>query len=359
MMSNKKGPAALQPQQQRAQKTQQDVLLPSTRDSILQNTEQSHDSYHNSFSDQHQSQLPIAPTTTLPESHVALPPASQYDNPIQHPHSYHSTRPENSVENPGLAMVLERMRRCFWDRMPHQHIEVLSLCLCNIFTNVDELYRVLLPELTTNLQANPILSEDPITEGHYCIWNLLQDIESALEQLDPLANLLINTITAIIEALDRSCSIYGAARSKQRLLLDGEDEESTKLLTAISTAQISDTTCYYWMQAIRSLTDQLQHWQDCNQTRCSFAQEFALFASMLPTLGQLDSMLDLIVTTMQTIFGQLLPAFHTIARGDDETATTLLLDIMQKIDLILLTLNTQVEPLYILTREYVHKIQLQ
>lgn len=222
-------------------------------------------------------------------------------------------------------MVLERMRRCFWDRMSNHHIDMLSICLSNIFTSVDELYRLLLPELTTCLQCNPIDSEEPITEtngaktsnapmaraktsnaptAHYCIWSLLQDIENALEHFEPLCHLLINTITTTVEFLDRSCSIYEAARIKRQLLREGEDEESTEILAAISIAHTSDHTYYHWMQAVRSLSEQLQQWQYCNQTRCSFAQQFNLFATIIPTLGQLDSMLDLIVDTMQAIFGQ-------------------------------------------------------
>jgi hypothetical protein len=363
MIRNKKGPSALQHQQQRAQTTLQDILLPSTRDSIQQNTEHTRDSYHNSFSDQQQSPLPTALTTTLPVSRFVLPPVSQYGNTTQYHNRYQSTLREHTIENTGLTMVLERMRRCFWDRISNHHIDMLSMCLSNIFISVDELYRILLPELTTCLQRNPTHSEKPITEqeisAHYCIWSLLQDIENALEHLEPLCHLLINTIMTTVEALDRSCSIYGAARIKRQLLREGEDEESTEILAAISTAQISDHTYYHWMQAVRSLSEQLQQWQYCNQTRCSFAQQFDLFATMIPTLGQVDSMLDLIVDTMQAIFGQILPEFHMIARGDDETATTLLLDVTQKIDLILLTIHTQIEPLYILTREYAHKIKLQ
>ena len=269
------------------------------------------------------------------------------------------------MEKTGLPIVLERMHRCFWGRTQGNDLELLTTSLQQIFACADRLYHVLLPQLTFYAQeedtAERMLAQPHDTfshlHAHYCTWTVLQEIEDTLNQLKPLCTLLINTTIAILEALDYSSSLYSATRIKHQLLLAGEDEERTDLLAALTTAHIPGQTYFHWMQAVSILTEQLQHWQYGNQRRFNFADRFALLATMIPTLGQLDSTLDLIADSTHRIFGILLPEFHTVARGDDETAATLLLDIVQKVDQIQLFLEAQSEPLHLLTREYAHKLQ--
>lgn len=357
MTAEKKRPIAPGPQQS-IQQTQQDILLAQSKDSIYSDTENMRDPYHNTISGPYRPgpTMRNIPPSSLPVTrgiHFSLP-TSQYGNEFR--------RNNPTGENTGLPIMLERIRRCFWGRTSQQDIDMLAISLAHIFARTDTLYHVLLPELSASLQQHPHHVEQPLTEQdlplHYCVWTLLQEIESTLEHLEPLCNLLITTSIHIVEALDRSCSIYGAARIKRQLLLHGADEESTEVLAAISTDHIADSTYFHWMHAVSQVSARLQHWRTNNHTRLLFAQRFALFATMIPTLGQLDSALDLIAENTQAIFGLLLPEFHTVARGDDETAATLLLDIVQKIDQIQLAMDTQIEPLHILTREYAYKTTL-
>jgi hypothetical protein len=273
------------------------------------------------------------------------------------------------VENTGLVIVLERMRRCFWGRTQRNDIDTITLSLQQIFTCLDRLYHLLLPELTICLQTathrEPLAAQSIATQDAsqhlyttYCLWLQLQEIATSLDHLKPLCTLLVSTAPTTIEALDRSCSLYGAASIKQQLLRTGENAERTEVLAAITAAHIPRNTYYHWMQAVSLLTGRLEHWQHCNQQRARFAHDLPLSSGMATASAQVDILFDQMIAHTNRIFGVLLPEFHTIAHGDDETAATLLLDIVQQIDQITLLLDQHSTSLYHLTRAYAYQTAL-
>ncbi|GER88573.1 hypothetical protein KDW_27350 [Dictyobacter vulcani] len=248
----------------------------------------------------------------------------------------------------GLEIVLGRLQRCFASRIAATDIEVLEFSLRQLFEQAYLLFGQLLPELT--LCTNPPLDQtDPAY--FYRMNTLLQDIESLLERLLPLLQLQLISAGTVLEALDRSCSLYGAAQIKKQLPQQGEDEERTVVLAAIEAALIPDSTYYQWMQALHVITGKLQNWQQ-QQESVSFSALFADLPLLDPTLSSIDSTLPLMLECIQTIFSTILPEFHAVSRGDDETATIHLLNLMQYSDLLLNHVDSLRQALQVVSSHY-------
>jgi hypothetical protein len=270
-------------------------------------------------------------------------------------------KPTNSRSRPEpagsseLDIVLERFQRCLLGRIEKGDSEILDMSLRHIFENADILYSVLLPEMT-QCTLHIIASNTPTAAAYdaaprYWIKSVLQDIEASLERLEALSQLLITTTLSSLEALDRSCSVYGTARIKKRLLREGEDEECTEIFAAIEVAHIPDSTYYQWMQALRLLTARLNNWQEQHQTYPVFTTLLNTQNGIHPALEHIDTTMNQARKSITTLFGTILPEFHTVARGDDETVAALLLNVMQYTDLLLSYIDTLLEAVRVLIQQ--------
>ncbi|GHO87816.1 hypothetical protein [Dictyobacter formicarum] len=288
---------------------------------------------------QHTRKISLKRADDLPASQVQQM-ASPLPPPASRPgHLANAQHAGESSDTYGLELVLERLQRCLLGRISSAEIELLHVCLHQLFENTDLLYGLLLPDLYhhTNQLANsfylPAVTVDNAPYGGLKI--VLQDIEALLERQTSLAQLLLSSAQHIFGALDCSCSLYGANRVKRRLQQEGEDEEKTEMLAALEVAYIPDSTYYQWMQALRLLTARLQYWQQCKHACGSFSIIFASQTLLHPTLSSIDITLNQLRENIQTIFGTILPEFHTIPRGDDATLAVHLLNLMQYVDLLL------------------------
>ena len=262
------------------------------------------------------------------------------------------------LEASGLTIVLHRVQHCFKGRVSTYNTELLELGLRHIFVSADLLYSILLPELTTmtNQQDTFVDNEDqsaPSTiqppQTGFCAWPLLQELEALFIRLQPLCQLLNSATTNILEELDRSSSIY-----KHPYLQPEEHDMDLQddALAASDVSHLPDNTYYQWMQAVRLLTDRLEVWQRANKERLLFVQNFTQSNPSASTLDQVDITLDALLLTLRKVFGTILPEFHTLEKGDDETIAMLLLDLIQKTDQTLLHLEALIEPLHALLHWY-------
>lgn len=254
-----------------------------------------------------------------------------------------------------LDIVLEHFQHCLLGRIEMSDSEILDISLRHIFENADILYNVLLPEMS-QCTLHIIASNTPAaaaydTAPHYWIKSVLQDIEAVLERLEALSQLLITTTLTTLEALDRSCSVYGTARIKKRLQQEGEDEECTELFATIELAHIPDSTYYQWMQALRLLTARLNSWQEQHQTYPIFTTLLSAQNGTHPALEHIDTTMNQARKCIATLFGTVLPEFHTVTRGDDATAAALLLNVMQYTDLLLADIDTLLEAIRVLIQQ--------
>lgn len=273
--------------------------------------------------------------------------------------SHRTTEVQSSVRShPGLAglseldIILERFQRCLIDRIDTADSEILDISLRHIFENADILYSALLPEMT-QCTLHMITSNTTASTGYdpapqYWTKSVLQDIKAVLERLEALSQLLITTVLTTLEALDRSCSIDGTAQIKKHLQHEGEDEEYTETFTAIDRTQNPDNTYYQWMQALKLLTDRLHGWQEQHQTYPVFTTLLTTQHNIHPALAHIDTTMNQARESIVTLFSTILPEFHTVTCGDDETLAALLLNIMQYTDLLLTYIDTLLEAVRIL-----------
>ncbi|WP_126551529.1 hypothetical protein [Dictyobacter kobayashii] len=125
------------------------------------------------------------------------------------------------------------------------------------------------------------------------------------------------------------------------------------MLAAIEVAYIPDSTYYQWMQALRLLTTRLQYWQQYKKPAQDLFNPRASSQSLLQSaLSSIDTTLPLLRENIQTIFGTILPEFHTIPRGDDATVAIHLLNLMQYIDLLLDHIETLLGTIQLVTSQY-------
>ncbi|GCE05646.1 hypothetical protein KDAU_29750 [Dictyobacter aurantiacus] len=263
---------------------------------------------------------------------------------------------QESGDTYGLELVLERLQRCLQGRLPRTEIELLLVCLRQVFENTDILYGLLLADLYYDVNQLANALSGCATDGDDSVYVglkiVLQDIEALLERLAELAQLLLGSLQRVFCALDRSCSLYGANRVKRRLRQEGEDEEKTDILAALELAYIPDSTYYQWMQALRLLTTRFQYWQQCKQACGSFSIVFASKPLLHPLLTSIDITLNQLRETIQTLFGTVLPEFHTVPRGDDASLALHLLNLMQYVDLLLHQLNRLREAMQLMADQY-------
>ncbi len=269
----------------------------------------------------------------------------------------------NSAE---IDDVLSKLCTFFGSRVGIADREMLSFCLRHIFYNVNQMYTLFLPELTqcslgkarTEQKRLPVhtmpMRNMPVQklQVQYSIWSFLQEIEATLERLEPLCRLIISATTNMLNELDRTCSI----QSKIRQPVENRDDVSIDHPQG-SQVQSSDQSQTQqadskWQRKLVLMRAKSSTWLKSYERLLPFSIQFAILEPMIPALPQLDGGLTLLLKSACAIFGDILPDFQESGTDEDEKATTLLLDIIQRCDQIMLQIGILVEPLHILTGQY-------
>ena len=68
----------------------------------------------------------------------------------------------------------------------------------------------------------------------------------------------------------------------------------------------------------------------------------------MPTVSQLDEAFNVLLDSAAAIFGDILPSFQALSTDNDEIIATLLFDLMQQSDQLLIQFDKALEPLYAL-----------
>jgi hypothetical protein len=108
-----------------------------------------------------------------------------------------------------------------------------------------------------------------------------------------------------------------------------------------------------WNYAHTLLTERLIDWQEYHNRYHIFTDQFTDLITAIPSLAQMERAFDFLLENIHTIFGEVLLDFQAVSSSDDDVAiATLLLDLMQKADLVLLHIDTLLDPLRILIKHY-------
>ncbi|MBA2677758.1 MAG: hypothetical protein H0U76_05110 [Ktedonobacteraceae bacterium] len=273
----------------------------------------------------------------------------------------------NSVE---IDEVLGRLCTLFSGRVGIADRETLTFCLRHIFYNVNQLYTLFLPELTKcslgkasagqkHLHIHTMPTRNMPVQNlmiQYSIWSLLQEIEATLERLEPLCQLVTSATTNILNELDRTCSI----KNKREQARPGEIEDETPTDHAReSQGQTQQADDDEWQLGLIQMREKTNAWLNSYEKQLSLSVQFAILAPMIPALPQIDAAFALLLKSSCAIFRDILPDFQASGTDEDEKGTTLLLDIIQRCDQIVLQIGILAQPLYVLTGQYTLETTMQ
>lgn len=229
----------------------------------------------------------------------------------------------------GLLLLLERFPEYFKERATQDDIETLVFCLHRLYNCSNTLYRHILPDLAhaVSLQGTPPHSTFAC---RHAIWEQLQFLQQLIERVESHCHLLLNSATCVLAIL----------------VLTEEVAVSVEIPTHVGTDQ--------WQHAYERLSTSLTEWQERSKNCASFAIMFANIAAPLSmaSLTQVDIALALLFDSANAIFGDIIPDIQLVAQGDDEVVATLLFDLMQQNDLLLMQIGKLVEPIQQLIKYY-------
>jgi hypothetical protein len=238
----------------------------------------------------------------------------------------------------GLTTLFEPLQVCLgWRTL--EEWESFKFCLCQFLNNIDMLYRVMLPELAayTTQEVEQTSKSAMLRECQY-IWTCLRAIVRLLEQTEPFCQLINSFAYRMLEVLD------GGSDMEAEQEASGRDGNVHRRRLASSQEE--------WEHGYTVLLELLNAWQRY-QDRCQiFIVQFVDLIDDIPGLVQVDSAFTLLLDHSCSIFGDILPDFHSSSRDSDETIATLLLDMMQKVDLLLWQIDILLEVLHPLVKLY-------
>lgn len=234
----------------------------------------------------------------------------------------------------GLTALLEPLQACCgWCSL--EEWESFNFCLRQFLNNIDMLYRVRLPELAAySPQQGEQASRSEKLRASCYIWNCLRAMVRLLEQTEPFCQLISGCAYRILEVFDVDSEVEAEQndRNASGRRLVGSQEE--------------------WEYGYAVMLELLKAWRRY-QGRCRiFIVQFADLIDDIPGLLQVDSAFNLLLEHSSSIFGNILPRFHSSSGDSDEAIATLLLDMMQKIDLLLWQIDILLEVLHPLEKVY-------
>ncbi len=256
-----------------------------------------------------------------------------------------ASRPEQADGVVGVSVILERMVAYFADRTHGEDLNVLSFSLRHLFGCMDYLYRSTLPELLKTPMTKESPEQSPMDNllCRHTTWTRLRSIKQTLNRVEPLCDLLNDVVNRMLDALDLTSSDVEKSLAKSALqgALYVDEQEWLRILNLER-----------WDLALANLTACLHLWRE-EYGQCSlFIDYFAQLLPAMPSLARLDDIFATILDISGALFGDILPNFQALSPGDDEIAATLLFDLMQQVDQLLLQFDLTIEPLHTLTEHF-------
>ncbi len=241
----------------------------------------------------------------------------------------------------GLAIILGQLVTYFSDRAGVDDMDVLSFSLYHLFCRVDFLYRTALAGLAEGTVPT-IAGQSPVdTLLHQQLtWTSLQTIKRTLHRIEPLCHLLNDVTECVLNALDLTDKTHASPGNST----DTDSDNEENWLHVLKQER--------WQQALTALTESLRSWQQYDDKIAPFVAQFPHLVSAIPALAQLDRAFNILLDSVGAIFGDILPGFQTISAGEDEAVATLLFDLMQQVDQLLLQLAITREPLQVLIEHF-------
>jgi len=246
----------------------------------------------------------------------------------------------------GLSVILGQLVAYFSGRANVDDMDVLGFSLHHLFCRIDMLYQITLPGIldgSLSLEKHARCAEECLQDQH--VWTQLRAIKHTLERVEPLCHLLSDATASILGALD---STHGRSIARRYAGTESSlhNDEQNWLHTLNQER---------WDMALTAITESLGQWQESYNHLTPFTTQFGhvnnIIAS-IPTIAQFDTALTVVLDSAGAIFGDIMPGFQAIADEDDEAVATLLFDLMQQSDQLLMQFDSIVEPLQSLIEHF-------
>jgi hypothetical protein len=166
----------------------------------------------------------------------------------------------------------------------------------------------------------------------YQVWNCLRDLKRLIGHVEPLCQLLNGLAMAMLEALD--------------LHADQAPDDITMKRSPGKDWYKHQSPTQRKERAFTALTECLNDWRQCHNRCLSFAIQFAELYPLAPSLARADTAFDALLDYVSSLFGEVLPSFCSMQEESYERIATRLLDMMQKIDLVLVQACDLFDALY-------------
>ena len=241
------------------------------------------------------------------------------------------TQQEIASSLEGLEFFLDGIDACFRLYIEQGDRDCFRFCMQRLFVSIDTLYLVMLPELlvaASQKEASP--------RARCQVWTRLRDLKRLIEHIEPLCQMLNNLAMTMLEALD----LHTGQMPGDALIWKPE--------ALLHRAHV-DLSCKGAKErAFTALTECLNDWRQCHNGGLSFAGQFARLSPQASALAHTGAALDALLDYAGPLFGEILPEFYTIMVqvGPRERVATLLLDMMQKVDLMLVQICILFDTLY-------------
>jgi hypothetical protein len=215
--------------------------------------------------------------------------------------------------------------------------DILSFCLHHLFLSTDTLshitYSIFIDQLSPADEPPPATARN--LRQRHSTWTRLRAIKYVLERMESLCQLLNDASRSMLSSLDTET--IALSPTTPAVL----EEASSATTIQSPSEQLQD-----------ALTPILNSWQQrlSEQRHHTFHHCFAHLlstTSTIPTLAQIDSAFSTLLKSACLLFSDTLPTLNTARR---EATAIQLLDLMQKIDQMVLQIDVMMTSLHTLIK---------
>src|SRR5579863_332404 len=227
----------------------------------------------------------------------------------------------NTNNTPWLSLLHLLLTNYLKERIAQDELDILMNCLSHLYNRITLLFDSSLPTLSSSIQE---------TSTRYDTWTSLRAMKRHIERIELLCHLLGGTIASVLDALGHLQVQEVASQGEQSFITSQET----------------------WDTALIALTSTIEQWQHAYLKQPSFVNLFAERFASLGALAQFDNARALVLHSSSAIFLDILPDVQAIGSGDDEALATMFLDMTQHTDQILLHIESLLEPLQMLIKQF-------
>lgn len=258
-----------------------------------------------------------------------------------------------------LAALLGHIVAYLSDKIDVDDLDIVSFSLHHLFCDFDALYCVLLPSFAGSLAAESREATEAKSEQMQPrTWMQLLALRQAVRRMLPLCQLLNEAGESILgqlgygqemqgkledgedtkDRMDETVSIRGTSADGLSASIEMQDDEAWA-------AESEQDSLYGAVsegveRALHDLAATLMCWQRRYSDLPSFRSLLYTLFPTVPLPLQPDTPFTQLLTYACTLFGDILPAFHALAPGDEEAVLMLLFDLLQQVDLLAMACET-------------------